>query len=87
MWIFSYYFVQSKGKKPPQDASGTAPTEGKAKSKSRNTYRLEPRTKVQDDLLRDKAQAILTVWYYLNYLSLCNSSLSCRSIYRTVNIA
>ncbi|XP_054136515.1 PHD finger protein 10 isoform X3 [Melozone crissalis] len=47
--------------KKPQDASGSAPTEGKAKSKSRNTYRLEPRTKVQDDLLQDKAQAILTV--------------------------
>ncbi|KAM7027915.1 dynein light chain Tctex-type protein 2 [Passerculus sandwichensis] len=46
--------------KKPQDASGSAPTEGKAKSKSRNTYRLEPRTKVQDDLLQDKAQAILT---------------------------
>ncbi|XP_039563674.1 dynein light chain Tctex-type protein 2 isoform X2 [Passer montanus] len=50
----------SKGKKTPQDASGTAPTEGKAKPKNRNTYRLEPRTKVQDGLLRDKAQAILT---------------------------
>ncbi|XP_041324952.1 dynein light chain Tctex-type protein 2 [Pyrgilauda ruficollis] len=50
----------SKGKKAPQDASGTAPTEGKAKPKNRNTYRLEPRTKVQDGLLRDKAQAILT---------------------------
>lgn len=52
-------FVQSKGKKAPQDASGTAPTEVKAKPG--NTYRLEPRTKVQDNLLRDKAQAILTV--------------------------
>ncbi|NXU36813.1 TC1D3 protein, partial [Drymodes brunneopygia] len=31
-----------------------------AKSISRNTYRLEPRIKVQDNLLRDKAQAILT---------------------------
>lgn len=54
-------FVQSKGKKAPQDASGTAPTEVKAKPRHRNTYRLEPRTKVQDDLVRDKAQAILTV--------------------------
>lgn len=56
MWTFFYYFVQSKGRR--QDASGT---EDQAKSKSRNTYRLEPRTKVEDDLLRDKAQAILTV--------------------------
>ncbi|NXX26820.1 TC1D3 protein, partial [Nicator chloris] len=31
-----------------------------AKPKGRNTYRLEPRTQVQDALLRDKAQAILT---------------------------
>nr|XP_030124198.3 dynein light chain Tctex-type protein 2 isoform X2 [Taeniopygia guttata] len=50
----------SKGKKPPQDASGTAPTEGKAKPKSCNTYRLEPRSKVRDALVRDKAEAILT---------------------------
>lgn len=61
MWIFSYYFVQSKGKKTPQDASGTVPTEGKAKPKSCNTYRLEPRTKVRDALVRDKAEAILMV--------------------------
>ncbi|NWH95269.1 TC1D3 protein, partial [Aegithalos caudatus] len=32
-----------------------------AKPRCRNTYRLEPRTKVQDGLLRDKAQAILMV--------------------------
>ncbi|NXQ48156.1 TC1D3 protein, partial [Catharus fuscescens] len=32
----------------------------KPKSHTRNTYRLEPRTKVQDGLIRDKAQAILT---------------------------
>ncbi|NWV12889.1 TC1D3 protein, partial [Ptilonorhynchus violaceus] len=31
-----------------------------AKPRCRNTYRLEPRNKVQDGLLRDKAQAILT---------------------------
>ncbi|NXB86515.1 TC1D3 protein, partial [Vidua macroura] len=31
-----------------------------AKPKSHNTYRLEPRTKVQDGLVRDKAQVILT---------------------------
>ncbi|NXT62377.1 TC1D3 protein, partial [Chaetops frenatus] len=30
-----------------------------AKPISRNTYRLEPRTKVDDRLVRDKAQAIL----------------------------
>ncbi|KAM7062460.1 PREDICTED: tctex1 domain-containing protein 3 [Sturnus vulgaris] len=50
----------SKGKKTYNDASGTAPTEEQAKPKCRNTYRLEPRTKVQDGLIRDKAQAILT---------------------------
>ncbi|NWZ64075.1 TC1D3 protein, partial [Acrocephalus arundinaceus] len=31
-----------------------------ARPKGRNTYRLEPRTKVQDGSIRDKAQAILT---------------------------
>ncbi|NXC10881.1 TC1D3 protein, partial [Orthonyx spaldingii] len=31
-----------------------------AKPKCRNTYRLEPRNKVDNHLLRDKAQAILT---------------------------
>ncbi|NXR55377.1 TC1D3 protein, partial [Hippolais icterina] len=31
-----------------------------ARPRGHNTYRLEPRTKVQDGLVRDKAQAILT---------------------------
>uniref|UniRef100_A0A803VJK1 PHD finger protein 10 n=1 Tax=Ficedula albicollis TaxID=59894 RepID=A0A803VJK1_FICAL len=52
----------SKGKKAYQDASDPSPTEeDQQKLKySHNTYRLEPRTKVQDGLIRDKAQAILT---------------------------
>lgn len=58
MWTFFYYFVQSKGKKT--QAHYEAPTE-QAKPRCPNTYRLEPRTKVQDCLVRDKAQAILTV--------------------------
>ncbi|XP_068866321.1 dynein light chain Tctex-type protein 2 isoform X3 [Aphelocoma coerulescens] len=48
---------KSKGKKT--QAHHEAPTE-QAKPRCPNTYRLEPRTKVQDCLVRDKAQAILT---------------------------
>ncbi|XP_056342574.1 dynein light chain Tctex-type protein 2 isoform X2 [Oenanthe melanoleuca] len=62
----------SKGKKAYQDASDPSPTEEeKEKLKySHNTYRLEPRTKVQDGLIRDKAQAILTVFFHIQQLNL-----------------
>lgn len=41
-------------------------TANRAKTRYANTYRLEPHNKLRDYLVRDKAQAILTVWYFFN---------------------
>lgn len=64
---FFSYFAQMKGKMKLSNFEGLTPVKEECSSKTTakikflNTYRLEPYNKFQDQLVRDKAQAILTV--------------------------
>lgn len=63
---FFSYFAQMKGKMKLSNFEGLTPMKEECSSKTTakikflNTYRLEPYNKFQDQLVRDKAQAILT---------------------------